>query len=416
MLVRYRPTLLAPASDDGESSGNSESAEAKKRRSRGDGGLYWNETRQRWIAEATVGYRPNGKRIVKRGSGKTKTEAKRKLKEILRDYHDGTVTNTPNYTVEDAVKDFLRFGLGGRSKATVEYYTSLANTHVIPDLGRRKARELTATEVDVWLASKTKVLSTRSLRGIRSVLLRSLKRAQARDVVKRNVVQLCDVPEGRAGRPSKSLTTTQAEAIIKASETSPLHAHIVLSLLVGARTEEMRALRWARVDLIGQPEANPPVPPTIEIWRSVRAKGETKTQKSRRTLALPARAVEAVAAHGETQNKMPAQLGLEWTDDDLVFETRTGTELNANNVRREYRNVVRSAGLDPKEWTPRELRHSFVSLLSDAGVPIEQIARLVGHSSTAVTERVYRHQIRPVIEGGAEAMDRIFPGDTRREF
>ena len=158
------------------------------------------------------------------------------------------------------------------------------------------------------------------------------------------------------------------------------------------------------------------MPPAIEIWRSVRAKGETKTQKSRRTLALPARAVDAVAAHGETQNKMRAQLGLDWTDDDLVFETRTGTELNANNVRREYRKVVRRAGLDPKEWTPRELRHSFVSLLSDAGVPIEQIARLVGHSSTAVTERVYRHQIRPVIAGGAEAMDRIFPGDTRREF
>jgi len=113
---------------------------------------------------------------------------------------------------------------------------------------------------------------------------------------------------------------------------------------------------------------------------------------------------------------MRAQLGLDWTDDDLVFETRTGTELNANNVRREYRNVVRRAGLNPKEWTPRELRHSFVSLLSDAGVPIERIARLVGHSSTAVTERVYRHQIRPVIEGGAEAMDRIFPGETRGEI
>lgn len=118
----------------------------------------------------------------------------------------------------------------------------------------------------------------------------------------------------------------------------------MLSLLVGARTEEMRALRWARVDLIGQPEANPPVPPTIEIWRSVRAKGDTKTQKSRRTLVLSARVVEAVAAHGETQNKMRAQLGLDWTDDDLVFETRTGTELNANMVRREYRKVVRRPG------------------------------------------------------------------------
>ncbi|GAA1775357.1 tyrosine-type recombinase/integrase [Streptomonospora arabica] len=67
-----------------------------------------------------------------------------------------------------------------------------------------------------------------------------------------------------------------------------------------------------------------------------------------------------------------------------------------------------SANLAPKEWTPRELRHSFVSLMSDSGVPLEDIARLVGHSGTAVTEAVYRKEIRPVITGGAEAMDGVF--------
>ncbi|GGT06892.1 hypothetical protein GCM10010156_75290 [Planobispora rosea] len=57
------------------------------------------------------------------------------------------------------------------------------------------------------------------------------------------------------------------------------------------------------------------------------------------------------------------------------------------------------------------LRHSFVSLLSDNGVPLEEISRLVGHRSTTVTEIVYRKQIRPVLQGGAVAMDRIFEGD-----
>jgi integrase len=58
-----------------------------------------------------------------------------------------------------------------------------------------------------------------------------------------------------------------------------------------------------------------------------------------------------------------------------------------------------AAGLDPDEWTPRELRRSFVSRLSDNGVPLGEISRLVGHSSTAVTELVYRKQIRPVLQG-----------------
>ena len=56
-----------------------------------------------------------------------------------------------------------------------------------------------------------------------------------------------------------------------------------------------------------------------------------------------------------------------------------------------------------------ELRHSFVSLLSDDGVPLENIARLVGHRTTTVTETVYRQQLRPVIEDAATAMNRIFP-------
>ena len=52
----------------------------------------------------------------------------------------------------------------------------------------------------------------------------------------------------------------------------------------------------------------------------------------------------------------------------------------------------------------RELRHSFVSVLSDAGVPVEQISQLVGHSGTTVTELVYRHQSRPVLQKGATVM------------
>jgi integrase len=75
-----------------------------------------------------------------------------------------------------------------------------------------------------------------------------------------------------------------------------MHAYIALSLLAGTRTEEARALRWAHIDLDGGPAAGPPVPPHAAVWRSVRARGETKTERSRRTLALPAAAVQALRA------------------------------------------------------------------------------------------------------------------------
>lgn len=52
--------------------------------------------------------------------------------------------------------------------------------------------------------------------------------------------------------------------------------------------------------------------------------------------------------------------------------------------------------------------HNFVSLLSDHGLPLGEISRLVGHSSTSVTELVYRKQIRRVVQSGGVAMNTIF--------
>ena len=55
-----------------------------------------------------------------------------------------------------------------------------------------------------------------------------------------------------------------------------------------------------------------------------------------------------------------------------------------------------------------EERHSFVSVLADAGVPVEAISQLVGHKGTSVTESVYRHQLRPVIQTDATVMNALF--------
>ncbi|UJW34215.1 site-specific integrase [Saccharothrix sp. AJ9571] len=293
--------------------------------------------------------------------------------------------------------------------------TILANGHVISALGARQLRKLTAEDVDKWLAEKAKTLSTRTLRDIRSILRRAVHRAQAREKVRRNVVLLCDVPVGQEGRKSKALNFQQAKAVLAAADKSALRAYIVLSLLIGARTEELRPLTWSHVDLTGKPDADPPIPPHVMVWRSVRVHGDTKTRKSRRSLALPARCVEVLRIQERKQAFARTLAGDDWQENDLVFASAVGTELDAANVRREFRKVVKAAGLNPKEWTPRELRHSFVSLLSDNGMPIEQISQLMGHNGTTVTELVYRHQLRPVVQHGAEAMDRIFASEEGHE-
>lgn len=379
------------------------------RRAKGDGGLSWDARRGRWIAAVTTGYDGGGKRIVRRGSGRTKTEAKRKLREVLRDHEDGIIVEDVGYTVGQAVEDWLAHGLANRDEETRKANKSLCNNHVIPLLGARKLRDLTAREVDQWLAGLAKTLSTRTLRGIHACLNRAVRRALARDKVKRNVVGLCTVPTGQVGRPSKSLTPKQAEAVLARTAGHRMHHYIVVSLLTGARTEELRALRWEHVHLDGLLDAHPPVPPHIEVWRSVRSHGDTKTRRSRRTLALPTRCVEALRAQRLQQAGEREVAGAGWVDLDLVFPTRAGTGMDKDNARRAFRSALAQVpGIDPDAWTPRELRHSFVSLLSDSGVPLEEISRLVGHSGTSVTELVYRHQIRPVIQTGAVVMDRLF--------
>jgi integrase len=160
--------------------------------------------------------------------------------------------------------------------------------------------------------------------------------------------------------------------------------------------------------LTADPNADEPIPPSVQVWRSVREGGDTKTRKSRRTLALPLRGVVALRVQRDLQIEDREKAGKDWQDLDLVFASSAGTALDAANVRRSFRRISKTAGLNPADSTSRELRHSFVSLLSDNGVSINDIADLCGHSGTSVTEKVYRHQLRPVLLTGAAAMDRIF--------
>ncbi|WP_197038942.1 site-specific integrase [Herbidospora cretacea] len=197
---------------------------------------------------------------------------------------------------------------------------------------------------------------------------------------------------------------------------------MVISLTTGVRTEEARALRWDHV-VAWIPAQKKWQPVTeagfnhkrfvIYVWRADRVGGDPKTRRSRRTLERPTMAAQSLKQHHTRQAAHRLAAGEEWQDHNLVCCTSVGTGLDAANVRRAFRKITQDAGIGT-DWTPRELRHSFVSIMSDQGVPIETIADLVGHAGTSVTEEVYRHQLRPVITKGAQAMNIVF-GRSRAE-
>ena len=173
---------------------------------------------------------------------------------------------------------------------------------------------------------------------------------------------------------------------------------MVLSVTTGLRTEQARALRWSEVDL----DAG-----TVAVYRAARASGDAKTPKSRQILRLPQLAVEAPRQHRKNQAAGRLGAGEPWQDNGLVFASAVGTQLDRCNVRRESRKITEAAGLESNR-APREMRHTFVSLLSSAGMTLEDIAVLAGHKGTATTETVYRKVIVPELRRGAEVTDRLF--------
>ena len=322
-----------------------------------------------WRGELTLGYTPDGKRQRRKVSGQTKAAVIDKLRDLHNQLDKGITPKAGyvHYTVRQAAEDWLATGLDGRSAKTVKKNQNVLEP-ILKVIGARKLRELTAAEVRQALSEMAAGYSTAAVTMGHLALKRAIRHAEANDLVSRNVAALADTPKGQDGRPSKSLTLDQAVTVITAARTLPvmelrpglkdvrrpaelMHAYIVLSLLAGLRTEEARALRWAHVDLDGDPAARPPVPPHVAVWRSVRVHGETKTERSRRTLGLPAAAVQALRAWSGSQAGERLAAGEDWQDTGLVFTNHLGAALDAGNVRKMFKRICTEAGAGDN-WTP----------------------------------------------------------------
>ena len=94
----------------------------------------------------------------------------------------------------------------------------------------------------------------------------------------------------------------------------------------------------------------------------------------------------------------------------VLFCDDAGAPRWPQDVRKYFIILCDRAGIG-KNWTPREQRHTFVSVLSASGVSIEDIADAVGHVNSTVTKTTYRHQIADEVTAVATAMDAIF-GDA----
>ena len=441
--------------------------EPKRRRERGDDGIYWDKINKCYVGTISLGYDAAGKRIRRRVRGKTKADLKDKLKELHEEINAG-IRTPATYTIGECVNDWLdELALDPHTMAT---YRGQAEKWIYPKIGAAKLKDFKVADADRFFRELAKVLSKRSLVMVKSTLRRSIRRAQKHQLIGKNVAELVDLPKGQPGRPSRAMTEEQASKVLATAsgtttgyvkvikigeartaathaategdqvacgnkprkntkatvisadlrdatcracrtqlgidadtDASPrLEALFVLAITLGLRPGELRALTWDHVDLDHG---------VIHVWRSTRRDGDTKTPKSRRSLVLPKRAIDALTEHWERQAVERLAAGEAWQDTNLVFCYEDGRQYSSDALNWRFSKITRRAGIG--HWHAHEGRHTAVSIMSSNGVPLQEISDTVGHKSTNVTETVYRHVIVPAIRGGAAVMDGVFDVPSR---
>lgn len=373
-----------------------------RRRSVGEGSVYQEGTTGRWIGALIL---PNGQR--KRVVAKNRTEARQKLDRLRRTVGLGQAPGDGTATVGHAVDLWSTRVLAGKRLAprTRERYTRHC-TLLKEVLGSRRLAKLTADDVEAMLDRQGADgdLSRDTLTKLRSTLVQVLNFAVRRGLAAANPAVHATVSADAAKTaPRKSLTPDEARTLFAACEDEPLGSMFRLGLLVGMRPGELAGLRWGDVDLGRR---------ILTVGHAVQMRGGRgvhvdvlKTTASHRTIGLPDAAVDELRQ--QLKRLAPDQTASPTLEGYPVFPSRTGTVLEPSNVRRELTRICGAAAVP--RITPNELRHTCATLLNDAGVPLELIADMLGHTTTAMLQRHYRHRVRPSADAALTTMDRIFP-------
>lgn len=386
----------------------------KARRGNGEGSIYFDNSKGVYRGAVSLA---DGRR--RRVQANTHAECVERLAEL----QGKAVAGLPVGSTE-LVGPYLEWWLGvqeakvGTAEGDLSWNTwanyRWALRPVIEAHGKKRLRDLEPEHIEVVLARMARDGSSRdSVKRVRSITAQALDTAMRRGKVARNVARLAETPRTRPPAEKRSLTPEQATSLLEAAKGDPVEAFIVVGLMTGLRPGELLGLRWDDVDLDAD---------TLEVSGSLKREGsklrlgdvKRGIRQSRRRLDLPAPAVEALRVHRVRQKERQLAAGEVWQNAaGLVFTSELGRPISPSNMNRTLAKVTDRAGLG--HWSMTELsRHSAASLMSAAGVPLEEIADTLGHSSTRMLEQHYRHQLRPSLNAHVAVMEKLFGGGGGR--
>lgn len=369
-----------------------------KRRGNGEGSISRHPKRDLWMARYTVETPAGTKRRTV--YGRTRKEMRDKLAKALADRADGIVFDDENMTVAEYLDGWLKGSVYGSLRdSTYDCYEIICRRHIASVLGARKLSKLTAMHVQRFYRDRLDAgLAPATVHKCHTVLHKALKQAVEWHLVPRNVADAVKPPGPTPRKEMRALSPEDARRLLEAARDDRLEALYVLAVITGMREGELLGLKWADVDL----EAG-----ALRVKRTLTRQGgkvtlgEPKTKKSRRTVRLTPRAVEAVKRHRARQAGEKLKVGSLYEDQGLVFASEGGGLINPSNLRqRSFLPLLKKAELS--RVTFHDLRHTCASLLFQKNVHPKFVQELLGHASIVITLDTYSHMLPGM---GGEATD-----------
>ena len=382
-----------------------------QRSRKGGGTVFWDEDRGCYTGQLSH-YDAAGKRRRPKVHAATKAECWDRLDELRAELKKAGSVAPRDLTVADVISDLLAHPPASWKSPITLINKKNQAARIASALGKVKVARLTVTQVERFLEdAAAEGLSADTLRRLRWMLQLAIRRAERDGKAARNVAALAEVPAAPR-RQSKSMNLEQIRALLGLDLTAWWRAYITVALMCGLRPGELLGLRWEDVDfkagVIRVRKCLKALPDPV-TGKRVLVLETLKTERSKRTIRMPRQVVAVLLALRKEQATARLKLGTLYDIRGLaiVFGDGAGAPKWPQDVWKQFRTLCGRAGIG-EHWTPREQRHSFVSVLSDAGVDIEQIADAVGHVNSTITKAVYRHQIADEVTSVATAMDSIF--------
>jgi integrase len=405
-----------------------------------------------WTFTVDVGPAPDTgrRRQVTRSGYRTRDEAQAAMTAALTARAAGAWTDDQGITVGNWLDQWLEeLSQRGKSPKTMANYAGQVRDVWRPHLGATRLRDLRRAHVEKVLAELGQPVSatdrpggnrgrrisgTRSpatIEGYRRTLRAALGSAQRRGLITVNPAQgqMDSIPDLDHDRDDLTIwEPDQTARFLQHVEDDHLAALYEIAAYAGLRRGELTGLRWPDLDAN---HAGVTIRQTlVEVTRSQLTTAQRrcpycsaehtglyfkrpKSRAGRRWIPLPAPARAALLAHRDRQSHGKDDFGPAYVDHGLVFAGPSGHPLRPSSITTAFEAHTRTCGLPPTRL--HDTRHGACSLLLSGGVPIEVVQMIMGHSSPAVTRKVYAHLLRQATADQVEAATEILTRHRREQ-